>query len=236
MKLSELLITVAAIGAIGATIGYKINNTPSDTIPRNERPQAVERPAEEHRASITDRLFAARTILVDERMLSWGKEYEIKVAGETLATVEGKNWKTWTDLFTLTTIDGVVLASERENMRAFGPNRSAAFFDGDGRPSGYFSEDTLSDFLRWGHRIHIYATDGHEIGVSKRTPGFGGYTQTITDAAGVTQYVIEKKFALGHEFELVVSNPQSAIPLPQAILLTCVEDAITDAEAKKDDD
>jgi len=60
------------------------------------------------------KLRSASKITIDEAAFSWGKSYNVKVDDEVVATVSGKGFTLFGDVFTLKTKDGVVLASEKE--------------------------------------------------------------------------------------------------------------------------
>jgi uncharacterized protein YxjI len=102
-------------------------------------------------ASPESDLRSAREIRIEEKVFNRGKDYDVKVDGQIVAKVAGKNFRMpWQgDVFTLQTVDGVVLASEKEHKRRmFESNRSAAISDGAGGIWGYIGEQKLKDLFK----------------------------------------------------------------------------------------
>jgi len=178
------------------------------------------------------KLRTASTITISEYVISLGKDYDILADGVKVGTVEGKNLKLWGDVFTLKILDGKVLASEKENKRIlFQYNREASVHDVNDTIIGYFAEEKFNDWLSWGYIFHFYDADRNEVGKSQKI-GKGAWNyHKLFDNQGNTDYTVDKKFVMmgGDKYEIQVHDFESAIPLEQAILLICVEDAIADA-------
>lgn len=69
-----------------------------------------------------DKINSATSIMVEEQIVNIGKDYTIKIDGDVVGEVNGKNFKDVTtfwgeDVFTLKTKDGLTIASEEENKR-----------------------------------------------------------------------------------------------------------------------
>lgn len=176
-------------------------------------------------------LRGATRITIDERV-SIGKDYLISADGEPVATVSGKDLNLiGGDMFTLRTLDGKVLASEKEQKRFFRLNRTAVVYDRHGDVSGHFGEEKIDDMLSVGFIMHFYDAARREVGRS-RTIGKGVISDhEIQDSAGNADYEVDKQFKIANPLDyyvLTVKDPLSKIPLEHAILMVCVRDAISD--------
>src|SRR3989338_6357428 len=89
----------------------------------------------------------ARTITVLEERVSVGKNYDVLVDDKVVATVSGKNFNLWTDRFDLRTIDGSLLAYEKESARFGILWRAATFYDPKENVTGYLGEEIDSRVL-----------------------------------------------------------------------------------------
>lgn len=181
-------------------------------------------------------LRQAKSITISERVINIGKDYDILVGGQLVATVSGKDFKVWGDTFTLKTMDGKVLASETEEVRILSWNRGATVRNGKGDITGYLGEETFDNLFSMGYLFHFYDPKNQEVGKSQKIGRSAISFHRIYDAQGNPDYAIDKKFTLiGDEFEITVADA-SNVPLEQAILLICIEDAIADSEQEKEDD
>lgn len=173
-------------------------------------------------------LDTAKEITIKEKWISIGQEYNIKVKGKTVATVEGKNIKFWGDIFALKTIDGKLLAFESEKVRVITWNRGAAIYDGHKNLTGSIKEKKLQDALNWNYIKHIYNAKGDEIGISKKFGNSSLGDHNIYDMNKNIDYNIDKRFVLlgGDRYDITVKDQNSEVPLYDAILLTCIEDAL----------
>ena len=176
-------------------------------------------------------LRSATEITVSEYAVAIGKDYDILADGVKVATVSGKNIKIISDEFTLKTLDGKVLASEKEHKRWLRLNRAASMYDGQGNLVGYFGEEVLKDLFSIHYVFHLYDKDKNEIGKSKKLTKSCLGTHTILDSSGNVDYDIDKKFVLigGDKYVITVKDPNSEISRFAAIFMTCIEDAIADS-------
>jgi hypothetical protein len=184
-----------------------------------------------------EKLLTSPTLTIEEKLLSLGKFYHIYPGKNTkqkpIATVKGKNWNWLNDVFVLKTVDGKILASEKEVFKFFKFTRAANCFDGNGRNYGYIGEElNWKDALTFGHVFHIYDSNKFQIGRSVRGALTGDIT--IRNNAGNNDYFADKELLhIRDRFVLYVQNPNSRIPRVHAILLTCIEEALMDAEAAR---
>jgi uncharacterized protein YxjI len=167
-----------------------------------------------------------------------GKDYDLKLDGEIIAKVAGKNVRGpfSGDVFTLATIDGTVLASEKEDKRGlFEMNRAAAIYDCEGNLWGYIGEKRERDWFSIAYIFHIFDADKREIGKSQKITNSCWGKHTIQDAKGNVDYDVDKKWdPNGDTYVVKVKDPDSQIPLEWAIFMVCIEDAIKDAHESDD--
>jgi uncharacterized protein YxjI len=202
----------------------------------DERQTSNRTPSNTIQSAAEDKLRNAHEVLVDEVVFCWGKEYEIKVNGETVAKVEGKNVNWWEDRFILKTTDGKILCSETENKRVFEWNRAAEFYDGDNTFTGYISEQVWEDMFKWSHVFHIYDPQQQELGRTEKKYFSWLDRIELFDMQGNMDYLVKGKFTINDQYTISIRDKNSVIPLEKVIMLTCIEDAIKDAEASESSD
>ncbi len=174
-------------------------------------------------------LRQAGEIVITERVLNIGKDYVVSANGQDVARVSGEDIKLLADVFELRTLDGKLLASEREHKRWGRLSRNASVYDGTGRLTGYIGEETIRDLFSLGYIFHFYDASRREVGKSRKIGKSAINFHTLTDAQGNDDYEIDKQFAIVSDtYVLRVKDPNSSIPLEHAILLVCIEDAIAD--------
>lgn len=238
-KDSEALIKLAIKWAsvlLIACAGYLSSRCDNTKIPRNPVPEGVaERVETKSINKYEGKLRDAKTIIIKERTFNLGKDYKIIIGDEEVATVSGKDFRLiGGDLFALKTLDGKILASEREQNGFLQMDRAASVYDGDGELTGYIGEKGWSDFFSRGHIFHFYDKNKNEIGNSKRIGRTAMGKHKIYGLNGEIAYDIDKQFVLvGGDKYIITKVDDNAIPVEHAILITCIEDAIMDAEAKK---
>jgi len=177
------------------------------------------------------RIRQASTLTIKEKFFSLGKHYDIYDGKEIVATVTGKKFRVISgDLFTLKTIDGKVLGSEKESVGFLQFKRAAACYDGHGKNNGYIGEEiSLKDMATFDHIFHLYDPEKTQLGKSRRAAISG--TVNIKNTSGGIDYLSEKKFLSSTDkYILQKKNKESKIPIQQAILITCIEDTLRDAE------
>lgn len=177
-------------------------------------------------------LEAATEITISEHSISMGRDYSILVGDEKVATVSGKDVRVvGGDVFTLKTLDGKVLAYEKEHKRWLSLSRAASIYDGQGNLVGYFGEEKIKDLFSVHYVFHIYDSNKREVGKSKKLTNSCLGKHDLLDAQGNVDYKIDKRFVMvgGDKYVITIVDPKSEISRWAAILLTCIEDAIGDS-------
>ncbi len=235
----QLQLTVYTIAFAAAALGGC--QDPRSASPQGKQAHKVQeqpRTAKQKSAAIDyeKALRSASEITVDERSMSVGKHYNILADGKKVATVTGKSTHALTgsfvgDVFTLKSLDGRVLASEKEEKRYLRYDRAATVYDGQGKVTGYIAEEQFEDLFSFGYIFHFYDANDREVGKSQKIGKSSLNHHSIMDRKGKTDYSVDKKFVVtpGDTYELQVKDRESEVPLEHAILLVCIEDAIGDA-------
>jgi len=180
--------------------------------------------------SYEQKLRNAVTISIEEQVINFGKDYDIFVKGEKVATVSGKNVRFFGgDVFTLKCEDGKVLSHEKEHKRFLSLNRAASCYDGNGNLTGYIGEEQIRDLFSFSYVFHFYDAEKNEIGTSRKLGKAEFNSHKLYDNEGNADYDIDKRLTFGGDkFTLKVLDFESSIPLEYAIFITCIEDAISD--------
>jgi hypothetical protein len=233
----DINVSLGAVLALGLACTFLIG-CPPPRAPQAAKPAPA--PAPVNTAPITSTtLRSATTVVVHEEVLNVGKDYNILVGGRKVGTVSGKNLKILTgDVFKLKLPDGTILASEKEEKRYFVKfNRAATFQDSSNTVTGYLAEDRISNLFSLYYVFYFYDAQRKEIGKSEKLTNSSLGSHKIYDASGKVAYTIKKHWRpLGdHKYTITVNDPNSAIDVYHAILLVCIEDAIGDAAAAKDE-
>ncbi|MFQ3543469.1 hypothetical protein Q7A53_05235 [Halobacillus rhizosphaerae] len=173
----------------------------------------------------------AKTITVNEQPFSLSKEYVIEVDGKKVATVEGELIKMFGDKFTMKDTDGNIIIQEQEIKRFGRLSRSAVIQDKKGKTLGFIGEKTATKFTSIGYYFHFFDKNQKQIGVSDQINFSVMKKNNFMDNKGNVDYKVSKNFALTNSYDLEVKDT-SNIPLYDAILMVCIEDAI----ASKDDE
>ncbi len=221
MKSSKsLILLVPAIIILVSVVGYAFVD---------DYPVCTDKPM--------DKLFAARSITVREKRFSFGKHYDLIVNKEIVATVKGKSWKTFGDIFTLAASDGKVIAREEEQKGFFQWNRAAICYDGSGKVTGHIGEESFDSlFSPLSYVFHFYDADKKEVGRSEKHGNMAWSNHKLKDLAGNVDYDVDREatFVDGDTYVVTIVDYESGISLPHALLLVCIEDAIADAHTAKD--
>lgn len=181
-------------------------------------------------SSYENKLRGASEIVISEKVLTVGKHYDVYVGSEKVADVTGKAIEIWGDVFTLKTVDGKVLASEKECKSFLKLNRSAICYDKNSNVIGYIGEEKISDLLSWSYVFHFYDLNQMEIGKSKKLGKSALNKHKLYDNQGNVDYDVDKKLnILSDKYVLKRLDFESTISLEFAIFIVCIEDAIADA-------
>lgn len=179
-------------------------------------------------------LTNAQTIKVSVDPFSINPEYDITINGQEFGEVEGKYFNVIGDVFTLEDEAGNVWGSEKQIKRwGVKLNRLAQVMNPDGETVGYIGEEKVKDLFKYGYSFHFYDEAKNEIAHSDQV--FFSITRQykIKDNEGNLLYNIKGNFlALTNTYTIEVVD-SSVVPVEQAIFLTCILDAISNADAKK---
>lgn len=187
------------------------------------------------------RLHQKSTVVVEEEAGGLGKHYLLTVAGVRVCRVDGagRGYPGERDVFsrtsfTLTTLDDVVLASEKGCLPFFPVEKAVALTDRDGELRGYLGKERWQDVYSDGMIFHLYDQQRKEVGVSPKLHWLSLGSHAITDEKGKAEYEIREQVRLfgAHTYTITVLNRDSEIPVEWVILLVCIEDAIADAHKK----
>jgi hypothetical protein len=177
----------------------------------------------------------AKTIRIEEDPISVWKHYDILVDDTKVAEVTGKFITAFGDEFEMKDMNGNVLTKEKQ-MKRYGLkfNRMAVFYDEKGNITGYIGEQTMTKLFSIGYYFHFLNKDKKQIGISDQV-NFSAFKQNnFIDNDNHVDYFVKENFSLFHDTYDVTIHDKENIPLYQAILMTCIEDAIKDAQEKKD--
>ena len=176
-------------------------------------------------------LSNAKQITLDEySTFSIGRDYEVFVGDIKVGNVSGKNVKLWAEELTLTTLDGKIIGSEKENKRIIAYNRSGEIFDQNGKTIGHLAEERINDFFSLNYIFHFYDSNQNPIGTSEKFTKSSLGNHKIKDNTGKVLYDIDKHFRIaGGDAYTITVYDSSKIPIQSAIFITCIEDAIADS-------
>lgn len=176
----------------------------------------------------------ANEIIISEKIINLGKDYELYVDGIKVGKIYGKDVKLWADEFKLETEDGKLLASEKEHKRILRFTRTASVHDKKGTLMGFIGEETLTKIFSIGYTFHFYDANKTKIGISDQVNISLLKKNKFYDNSGNMDYLVEKQWNFIRDvYKLSVKDRNSEIPLEMALLMVCIEDAIHDAHEAK---
>ena len=176
----------------------------------------------------------AKEIKINESFISFGKHYKIYADGKEVADVKGKLINAFGDTFVMKDKAGHFITEEKQEKRwSLKYTRNAVFTDENNNITGYISETTLSKLFSIGYYFHFYDKNKKEIGVSDQVNFSLLKQNNFYDEQKNLNYHVEQKISiLGDKYVIQVKDNKN-IPVYQAVMMTCIEDAIKDAEKKK---
>lgn len=101
-----------------------------------------------------DAINNAREITATKSLLSWGDEWVIEADGNKVGTVTGQAIYTIGDVYSLTTMNGNLVASETEELSTI--THTATLYDWNNNPTGTLEERVLALMPT----VDIHHTDG----------------------------------------------------------------------------
>lgn len=137
-----------------------------------------------------DAINNASEITATKSLFSWGDEWVIKADGEQVGTVTGQAIYTIGDVYSLTTMNGNLVASETEELSAI--THTATLYDWNNQPTGKL-EERLVTLTPTVDIIHTNSGGSNEI-VGTSTTDFASLTNqtTITDNTGIVAWNTER--------------------------------------------
>lgn len=179
-------------------------------------------------------IYNAKTITIREALISIGKKYVIYIDNEEVGRVIGKPFNIVGDVFTLYDNSGKELASEKQERRIlnFSINRLATI-EQDGVITGYIGEEQQKDWFKVFVKSHFYNENKKLVGTYKRKLDLVMKGEFL-DTKGNTDYVFKQKLISFTDIYTLTVYDNKDIPVIDAILMVCIQDAINDAlKAKK---
>lgn len=202
----------------------------------SQHPQSTTTPVVQtsHPTNYGELLKQAKNIRVSEALFSLNPKYNITIDGVSFGTVQGKYVNVTGDVFKLIDETGTLRGQEKQIKRwGIKWNRLAEVMNPSGETVGFMGEQVVQDFFKYGYSFHFYDASKNEIGHSDEV--FFSLTKEyhIKDNQNRLLYTIKGNFfALTNTYEIEVID-SSVVPVEQAIFLTCILDAISNAEKEK---
>jgi uncharacterized protein YxjI len=142
-----------------------------------------------------DAINNASEITATKSLFSWGDEWVIEADGNKVGTVTGQAIYAIGDVYSLTTMNGNLVASETEELSTI--THTATLYDWNNQPTGTLEERALA--LMPTVDIHHTDANGSDNITGTATTVFASLTHqtTITDNAGAVAWETERAmFAL----------------------------------------
>ena len=129
-----------------------------------------------------EKILRATEIEMREIPFSWGKSYNITVAGERVGTIYEKvfSWGNHFDFYAGTKENGKSLGHAEEHVFSFG--HKSSIYDQGGNEVGKLDEIVLS--FNPGHLIEIYNSQGRKLAVSDERALSWTHETDLMDATG----------------------------------------------------
>ena len=177
--------------------------------------------------------------MVDEHKLSLGKNYDIVVGGEVVATVTGKFFKLG-DTFTMKDPNGkpIMIAEEDYKWHAL-LDRNFTLRDPNGTILGFIGDEALEQKFTIGWKFYFYDKDRKEIGQSSQINyiKFGILKENMVfNNKSETLYNVSADFVMigGDTYHIkVIKKDDKDIPIFYQIFMVCAEDAIHDKKREQ---
>lgn len=137
-----------------------------------------------------DAINNASEITATKSLLSWGDEWTIAADGQQVGTVTGQALYNIGDVYSLTTMNGNIVASETEELSTI--THTATLYDWNNQPTGTLEERALA--LMPTVDIHHPDAHGRDNITGTATTTFASLTHqtTIADNAGAVAWETER--------------------------------------------
>ncbi len=180
-------------------------------------------------------LQAAEKIIIQTDYFSMNKSYHVSVNGEKVGDIDGKYFPLFGDTLTFEDSAGNVIGSERQIKRwNIKLNRLAEVLDEDNKTVGYIGEKVIQNFFNLGYTFHFYDAKQNELATARENVFRLFDEYVIYDNESQPLYKIKQKFSLfNRKYEITVYESDT-IPVEQSLYLTCILDAIKQADKDKE--
>lgn len=179
-----------------------------------------------------DAINNASEITATKSLFSWGDEWVIEADGNKVGTVTGQAIYAIGDVYSLTTMNGNLVASETEEMSAI--THTAALYDWNNRPTGALEERILA--LTPTVDIHHPDAHGSDIITGTATTAFASLTHqtAITDNTGAVTWETERAmFALQTTITITRNTTSGTVSGIDALMVTLMMSEIHDGASNK---
>lgn len=166
-----------------------------------------------------DALNNASEITATKSLFSWGDEWVIEADGNKVGTVTGQAIYAIGDVYSLTTMNGNLVASETEEMSAI--THTATLYDWGNQPTGTLEERVLA--LTPTVDIHHTDANGSDIITGTATTAFASLTHqtAITDNTGAAAWETERAmFALQTTITITRNTTSGTVSGIDALMVT----------------
>lgn len=179
-----------------------------------------------------DAINNANEITATKSLLSWGDEWVIEADGNKVGTVTGQAIYTIGDVYSLTTMNRNLVASETEELSAI--THTATLYDWNNKPTGTLEERVLA--LMPTVDIHHADANGSDEITGTATTAFASLThQTIiTDNTGAEAWNTERHaFTLRTTITITRNNAGGTVSGIDALMVTLMMSEIHDGASSK---
>lgn len=179
-----------------------------------------------------DALNNASEITATKSLLSWGDEWTITADGQQVGTITGQAIYAIGDVYSLTTMNGNLVASETEELSTI--THTATLYDWDNQPTGTLEERVLA--LMPTVDIHHTDANGSNNITGTATTVFASLTHqtTITDNTGTQAWETKRHaFTLHTTITITRNNAGGTVSGIDALMVTLMMSEIYDGASNK---
>lgn len=179
-----------------------------------------------------DAINNASEITATKSLFSWGDEWVIEADGNKVGTVTGQVIYSIGDVYSLTTMNGNLVASETEELSTI--THTATLYDWNNQPTGTLEERALA--LMPTVDIHHPDAHGSDNTTGTATTVFASLTHqtTIADNTGTVAWNTERHaFTLRTTITITRNNAGGTVSGIDALMVTLMMSEIHDGASNK---
>lgn len=228
----EGVVAVLVLIVIILIVGFNVVLASNNEMPKDTKENSVVKDKKvENQEDIFKQINEADKVEIYEEIITFNKEYSIYINNEKVATVSGEYINITGDVFTLEDKYGNDLASEKQIKRwGIKLNRLAEVRDKNGKIEGYIGEDVIEDFFSASkYKFHFYDKNKNEYAYTKENVLSLLYEFEVYNMQDVQIYKVEQDFDITDSYT-ITKERESDVAMYEVIFLTCIIDAIKDAE------